>query len=350
MAIAVISDPDLKASFEGDGDVLLMDSRTGAEIGVRGSGRWMASDLCTVTVGGEALLAGGCSDGTIQLREPLTGKQVRVLNGHREPVSAVCELEAGGLSLLASASWGDRTIRLWDPVSGEHIRTLRDDEHRPGELCKVTVDSACTLASSDNRKIWLWDPSNGRKIRILEGHSAGIMALCTVEDDGVSLIASGESTVDQVEINRGEVGEDELDHTVRLWNPVSGEQIRTLEGHSGDVTAVCSISIRNRNLLASASRDGTVRIWNPARGVFGMNIPINYSATSMTWMNDSLFIGLDGGVIAIKFDSIQWPDLAVCAVSAVLVIDISCLNLESGTPLSATAQCNHSRNAPNQGL
>ena len=80
MAIAVISDPDLKASFEGDGDVLLMDSRTGAEIGVRGSGRWMASDLCTVTVGGEALLAGGCSDGTIQLREPLTGKQVRVLN------------------------------------------------------------------------------------------------------------------------------------------------------------------------------------------------------------------------------------------------------------------------------
>ena len=93
-----------------------------------------------------------------------------------------------------------------------------------------------------------------------------------------------------------------------------------------------------------------MRVWNPTSGVFVMNIPINYSATSMTWMNDSLFIGLDGGVIAIKFDSIQWPELAVCAVSAVLVIDISCLNLESGTPLSATAQCNHSRNAPNQGL
>src|SRR5262249_29406499 len=80
MALAVIGDPDFGASFEDDGDVFLLDSQTGSEISSQGRTHWMSSSLCTVTVGGEVLLAGGCMDGTIQLWEPRSSKQVKVLH------------------------------------------------------------------------------------------------------------------------------------------------------------------------------------------------------------------------------------------------------------------------------
>jgi WD40 repeat protein len=162
------------------------------------------------------------------------------------------------------------------------------------------------LASAHGREILLWNPANGKHIRTLEGCSASIGSLCAVEADGLSLLASGESRIDQVEVDRGDVDEDAVDCAVRLWNPVSGKQIRIFEGHSGPVTAVCSFSIRNRDLLASASDDKTVRVWNPASNTSILTIPVSYSATSMTWVNDSLVIGLDAGMLAIRLEPDQW--------------------------------------------
>jgi WD40 repeat protein len=54
------------------------------------------------------------------------------------------------------------------------------------------------------------------------------------------------------------------DATVRLWDPATGEPVRTLAGHQGGVTSVCPVTVNGRHLLASAGTDGTVRIWDPA--------------------------------------------------------------------------------------
>jgi len=53
------------------------------------------------------------------------------------------------------------------------------------------------------------------------------------------------------------------DHTVRLWDPATGQLIgEPLTGHTGPVRAVAFSP--DTRLLATTSRDGMVRLWNPA--------------------------------------------------------------------------------------
>ena len=49
------------------------------------------------------------------------------------------------------------------------------------------------------------------------------------------------------------------DKTIRLWNPQTGQLLRTLEGHTETPT---SVSFSNDGLLlASKALDDTIRIW-----------------------------------------------------------------------------------------
>jgi len=84
---------------------------------------------------------------------------------------------------------------------------------------------------------------------VLEGHSGEVTAVCAVSIGGQTLLASAGH-----------------DHTVRLWDLATGQQQRGLKGHAGEVTAVCQVSVDGQTLLASASSDGTARLWDPLSG------------------------------------------------------------------------------------
>jgi len=70
----------------------------------------------------------------------------------------------------------------------------------------------------------------------------------TVAFDSTYLLASGSS-----------------DNTVKLWNKNSGNQLRSLTGHTNEIYAV---TFDSNGMLASGSADKTIKLWsNETRGL-----------------------------------------------------------------------------------
>ncbi len=125
-----------------------------------------------------------------------------------------------------------------------------------GERLTYRGDNGCLLAlawSPDGRQVAssgedcvlkIWDPDSGKEIRTLRGHSGKVRWLAW-STDGRQLASAGEDSI-------------------KVWNVSTGKELRTLAGHSGAITSA-AWSPDQRSFAAGAD-DGTVRILDAATG------------------------------------------------------------------------------------
>ena len=64
-------------------------------------------------------------------------------------------------------------------------------------------------------------------------------------------------------LDDGRVVSASKDRTLRVWDPDSGETVKTLEGHSD---AVSSVAALGAGRVVSASNDFTLRVWDADSG------------------------------------------------------------------------------------
>jgi len=189
---------------------------------------------------GETLVS-GCADQTINIWNLQTGKQIRTLSGNLGEVSSVAISPDGNFLAVGSCQHPKSNVTVWHLKTGQLIHTLLGHQ-KPVNVVDISSDGQI-LASGSN-KIKIWNLHKGDRICTL-WHSSSVHAVA-ISPDG-SILASGSS-----------------DSKIRLWNPHTGDPLRTLTGHTGEVTSI-SIS-SDGQLLFSGSADTTIKIWHLITG------------------------------------------------------------------------------------
>jgi len=146
-------------------------------------------------------------------------------------------------------------MKLWDIPSGRELRTFATDRANVNAVA-FSPDGRYILSGAGELQLdgedfvdvgvalKLWEAVSGREIRAFSGHTR--MVTCAAFSPDGRLALSGS-----------------LDRTIKLWDVSAGREVRTFTGHSGGIN---SVAFSPDGFALSGSTDKTIRLWNIARG------------------------------------------------------------------------------------
>lgn len=176
-----------------------------------------------------------------------TGREIRAFEEGHAFLASNAAFFPDGKRLVTAAV--DNTVRFWDVTSGTETGKL---EHtgRSAALA-LSHDSKLLLTGSDKEKTketWtakLWSTETKTLLKTLSGHSHEVTAVAVSPDD--SLLFSGDAN-----------------GAGMLWDATTGELRHKLRSHTRKVTAATFLPDGSR--LLTASNDKTVSQWDVATG------------------------------------------------------------------------------------
>ena len=108
-----------------------------------------------------------------------------------------------------------------------------------------TSDSKLMASGSVDRTVVLWDPATGNQLRTLKGHTGTVNSVAFSPDD--KQLASGSA-----------------DNSIKIWDIAGVREKQTLTGHTLFVSSVAFSP--DGKMLASGSGDQSVKLWDVATG------------------------------------------------------------------------------------
>jgi WD40 repeat protein len=247
---------------------------------------------------GQTLAAGGDHDSSIQLWDVASLAQLPALAGR-----------SGGTPALAfspdehtlAAGSNDGTVSLWD-LDTDRQSPLKGQVHGTPQLAFSGDGRTLVAAGDEDQEIRRWRLPSGESLRPLRHDGDGVRAIA-LSRDGQTLASAGiPDTIHLWELGpqpRDHILTDEFDSTalafspdgqtlastgdddrvLQLWDVASGARIRTLTGHTDNVTTMAFSP--DGHTLASGGQDRAVALFDvsdlPPSGHTGFIPTIAYS-------------------------------------------------------------------------
>jgi len=240
-------DGRLVATGDASGGVRLWDARTGWPAGTLKGHTAFIRDVQFSPDG--RLVVTASSDATARVWDARTGRTVAVLRGHQTQVDNA-QFSPDG-RLIATTS-DDGAMRLWDAPSGRPRAVLRVPASSLLNLAAFSPDSRYVATVNDN-KARVWDARTGRAVAALSSPRSDPLGSLV---DCITFMHSGHTVV-----TGG------IDQTVRVWDALTGQNTRTLRGHTGNIGGgigggIDSVAVSpDDQYILSSSTDGTARVW-----------------------------------------------------------------------------------------
>lgn len=170
-------------------------------------------------------------------------KLVDTIENHADWVFSVNFSPSGEVLVTASR---DKSAKVWDLKAKESLATFQDHKESVyGAVMAADNKSAISVGEDHNLRWWDADPKSknvGKQKRTAGGHSKVILQLVERRDGKNQILATASA-----------------DGSVRLWNGVTGQAIKTLTGLPDWVYAVALSP--DGKLVAGGGFAGEVRIW-----------------------------------------------------------------------------------------
>ncbi|MFI8823463.1 hypothetical protein [Streptomyces sp. NPDC053431] len=221
--------------------------------------------------------------GSVHIWDPLRGREVRSVPATTRTVADV-ELATLGDRETVVVRDTEGTVIVCDLETGEEIaRTAApvDSRDEVKAMTVVRVSGRTVLAlTTDGKKIKLWDPTGHEAPRPLRrGRFTPARASNPYVLTGGTL--AGADVLVAADVLQGP----------RLWDPGTGELLRTLRGSEGTLFALAATRNGPRDLVAARNSKGTVYVWDASSGDLLADIP----DSTATYLVQALWVGrLDG--------------------------------------------------------
>jgi WD40 repeat protein/serine/threonine protein kinase len=224
--------------------------------------------ICAAWSPDGARLAAG-TDRTVEVRDAASGRRLLALTGHTGTITSVAFSPDG--VRLASAS-RDKTVKVWALATGSEERALRGHE-RDVEAVAFSPDGRTLASGGLDGTIRLWRADTGEPLASLRCPEGSPILTLAFNHDGTRLASAGTDDANS------------LNHTVRVWDVVSGREEHILRGHTGLVNSVAFAPDGRR--LASASWDVTVKVWDLMLGEEILRLPVRSTNLRLAFSPDS---------------------------------------------------------------
>ncbi len=263
------------------------------------------------------LIAAGLANGKIKLLDATNGQELRILTGRESWVGSL-EFSPDGTLLASEAT--DEMARLWEVASGKELfstQGVNDFGWGVGGVPAVgfSSDGKLLAIGGPNGQVKIWDAISHVEVlsldKPIDDFPTGQVSAVAFSPDG-KIFATGYAKPN-FGVTPGVM------HLIVLWDPLSGQELRTLEYSPDDtIPNISNLEFSpDGKILAAGYFEGKIILWDVASGreLYTLSDPWEGQITSLSFSSggDVLAICSDWGQFML-FDVANGEQLASLAI------------------------------------